>query len=266
MANKIHLLVIDPQFDFCDPTGALYVRGAEQDMERLARMVRRLVDKIDDIHVTLDSHHYVDIAHPIFWVDSKGNHPDPFTIISKGDLLNGRWTTTIPGVRQRAFDYVTQLDAGKRYPLCIWPPHCIIGTKGYQIMPCFADALGEWCNKRVKVAAYITKGSNPFTEHYSAVKAEVPDSADPTTMVNTDFINTLQQADTILISGVALSHCVANSIRDVAREFGDENVKKFVLLRDTCSNVGTFESLGDAFITEMRAKGMCVMNSTEFLA
>ena len=55
MSKRVELLIIDPQIDFCDPArGALYVPGAEHDMRRLAQMVVRLKDKIDDIHVTLD--------------------------------------------------------------------------------------------------------------------------------------------------------------------------------------------------------------------
>ena len=74
MTTKVELLIIDPQVDFCDPkVGALYVPGAEHDMNRLAAMIRRLNNKIDDIHVTLDSHHLIHIAHPIFWKDS-GDH------------------------------------------------------------------------------------------------------------------------------------------------------------------------------------------------
>ncbi len=67
----LRLLIIDPQNDFCDKRGSLFVPGADKDMVHLARMIKRLKDKISDIHVTLDTHHYVDIAHPGFWVDSK---------------------------------------------------------------------------------------------------------------------------------------------------------------------------------------------------
>ena len=80
---KIHLLIIDPQSDFCSPNGALFVPGADQDMLRLSKMVDRISGKIDEIHVTMDSHHEVDIAHPIFWINSKGEHPDPYQIISE---------------------------------------------------------------------------------------------------------------------------------------------------------------------------------------
>lgn len=31
---KVHLLVIDPQKDFCNPNGSLFVTGADKDMDR----------------------------------------------------------------------------------------------------------------------------------------------------------------------------------------------------------------------------------------
>ena len=82
------LLIIDPQIDFCDPKGALFVTGADRDVTRLAAMVRRLAPKLDNIHVTLDSHHFVDIAHPIFWKDGSGSAPTPFIIITAARRRN----------------------------------------------------------------------------------------------------------------------------------------------------------------------------------
>ena len=77
---NVHCLIIDPQNDFCDPEkGSLYVPGADEDMMRLAKMVDRLRDKLTDIHVTLDSHHTVDIAHPVFWIDGSGPASAPST-------------------------------------------------------------------------------------------------------------------------------------------------------------------------------------------
>src|SRR5438046_3002294 len=94
---SVELLIIDPQIDFCDPHhGALYVGGAEHDMGRLARMIETFGPRLDAIHVTLDTHHYVDIAHPIFWQNKTGQHPDPFTIITASDVFSGRWTATQP--------------------------------------------------------------------------------------------------------------------------------------------------------------------------
>jgi|GEM_PF-6949980 len=42
----------------------------------------------------------------------------------------------------------------------------------------------------------------PWTEHYSAVLAEVPDDEDPDTQLNQALIDRLDTADTILIAGV----------------------------------------------------------------
>ena len=120
--KKIHLLIIDPQNDFCDPqNGTLYVPGAEQDMLRLATMIDRLRDKLVDIHVTLDSHHMVDIAHPIFWRNSEGENPAPFRQITAADVLAGTWTTTLPSARPRVLQYLQDLESNGRYPHVIWP-------------------------------------------------------------------------------------------------------------------------------------------------
>lgn len=86
---KIHLVVIDPQNDFSTPQGSLFVQGADQDMSRLALMVKRLGKKLDDIHITMDSHRKVDISHPMWWKDSAGKHPSPFTMITADDVDAG---------------------------------------------------------------------------------------------------------------------------------------------------------------------------------
>ena len=266
MGLKADLLIIDPQVDFCEPTGSLYVPGAEQDCKRLATMISRISKKINDIHITLDSHNFFDIAHPIYWISPKGNHPTPFTIITVDDVVKGVWKPINPQLTKWSLFYVQQLQANGRYPLCIWPPHCLIGSPGYCIQSEVFAALQAWEIDNVASVDKVTKGSNYKTEHYSAIQADVPDPEDPSTLPNMKFINTLQEVDLIGISGEALSHCVANSVRDVANQFGDENIKKLVLLIDTCSNVGTYEQLGEDFVKELSAKGMQVMKSTEFLA
>jgi len=262
---NIHLLTIDPQNDFCDPNGSLFVPGADEDMKRLAAMITRVGSKLNDIHVTLDSHRIVDVAHPVFWKNSEGNHPGPFTIISAGDVKNGTWQTTNPGFASRGLDYVNQLEANGRYPLCIWPEHCIIGSWGHGIYPEISTVLQAWERDRFAIVDYVTKGSNLFTEHYSALQADVPDPGDHTTMLNTRLIDILEKTDLVAITGQALSHCVANTVRDIIDNFGTDSVKKLVLLEDTTSNVPGFESLGEDFVKFAVSKGMQVSKSTEFL-
>ncbi len=267
MSMNIQLLVIDPQNDFCDPKhGSLHVPGAEADMDRLAKMIERLDGKLSDIHVTLDSHRKVDISHPIWWKDSKGAHPAPFTVITAEDLRTGVWTTTMPGAYDRTLAYLEALDTGGRYPHVVWPYHCLIGDGGHNVWPTLSDAVHAW-EDRFAMADFVTKGSNPWTEHFSAVAAEVPDPTDPTTQVNAGLIRTLEDADVILLAGEALSHCLANTVRDIATHFADpKTIGKLVLLTDASSNVTGFEALGDQFVKDLTAKGMRTSTTTQFLA
>jgi len=262
---KVHLVIIDPQFDFCSPQGSLFVKGADADVKRLAAMIDRLGGKLDDIHVTLDSHHYIDIAHPSFWVDGNGKHPAPFTIISVLDVESGKYTTTNPAFLPRALEYVRALAKNGRYPLCIWPPHCLIGSTGYQVDGDLFQSLVKWEENCFAMVNYVTKGSNFWTEHYSAGMADVPDPTDPGTMLNTAFIGTLQESDIIALSGEARSHCLANTVTDIANNFWEDNIKKFVLLEDCTSDVGGFEYMGKEFVKAMMARGMKISNSKDFL-
>jgi len=261
---NLQFIIIDPQNDFSNKNGNLFVPKADQDSERLATMLKRHLSKIDDIHVTLDTHHWIDIAHPVFWVDSKGHHPAPFTTITEEDVLIGRWKTKHPGFQPRALDYVKALKVGGRYQLTIWPPHCLIGQSGHNVVTPIANILNEWENTFAMVD-FVTKGSNMWTEHYSAVQADVPDPEDPSTQLNIRLIETLESADLIAISGQALSHCVANTVRDIANNFGDENIHKMILIEDTTSPVPGFEPLAHQFLVEMTARGMKTVKSTEFL-
>jgi nicotinamidase/pyrazinamidase len=120
---RMDLIVIDPQMDFCVPdgtfpnikTGALLVDGAYDDMKRLAGFIRKNAHKLSDIHVTLDSHHLVDVAHPLFWKDTHGKHPSPFTVISASDIEKGVWTPSVPSLFKRMVEYAKTLESSGRY-------------------------------------------------------------------------------------------------------------------------------------------------------
>ena len=262
---NVQLLTIDPQNDFCDPSGSLFVSGADKDMERLAKMILRLENKLDDIHVTLDSHRTVQIFHPIFWKDANGKNPNPFTLISVDDVEKGRWVPTNPAFAKWCLHYVKELAKNKKYALCIWPEHCLIGSTGHLIYPVVFDALRNWEKKNFGNVNYVTKGSNPKTEHYGGLRAEIEDPADPTTMLNTAVIDVLKKADIVILSGEARSHCLATTVGQIADEFGDDNIKKLVLLEDTTSDVPGFEKNGIDFVDKMVKKGMQKVKSTEFL-
>lgn len=272
MKRHITLVIIDPQNDFCNPNGALYVQGAEKDMSRLAAMIRLHGKELDALRVTLDSHHLAHIAHPIMHEDANGNHPAPFTFISAQDYRDGKWRASNPGFQKRIQGYLNALETSGRYPFIIWNPHCLIGSEGHAVVPELRQAIREGYENYLKPVDWVTKGSFFFAEHYSAVQAEVQDPNDPSTQLNTRFIQALQQSDDILISGEALSHCVANTVRDIAANFGPDQVKKFVLLTDASSPVGDlpgstmFRDMADKFVQELTAMGMRTATTDTFFA
>jgi nicotinamidase-related amidase len=263
---KIDLLVIDPQNDFVLDGAPLHVPGAKDDMFRLAAFVKNNKGKISDIHVTLDSHHLLHIAHPLFWKNKDNQHPSPFTVISYKDVESGKWEAADPGLQEYVLEYTANLNKNGRYVLCIWPPHCLIGSSGHSVVSELFNAFKEW-EEQFDVVNFISKGSNIFTEHYSAIKADVPMQDDPSTQMNTRLIDALLKANKVLISGEASSHCVAFTARDIVEAFGDEKyLQKLVILEDTMSPVPGFENFQADFFKEMKAKNVEFSTTEKYFA
>jgi len=261
--KKVCLLIIDPQFDFCDPTGKLFVPGADLDMVRLGKFIEKNYMRLDDIQLTLDSHHRVHIAHAISWLDEHGKHPASYTVITAADVDAGKYKATYPAFQDKYVNYVHQLEANGRYVLCIWPEHCLIGSVGATIYNPIFEAVTIWEGQYAQ-AGKTTKGSNLFTEHYSAVKADVIDNTDVYTKLNTKLTGILKTYDDILVGGEASSHCVANTVRDICEDFSQDDIKKLVFLEDASSPVSGYEQLSKDFIKDMTAKGMRISSTKNY--
>lgn len=278
MKRQSHLLIIDPQNDFCDlpaeslPSGfapSLPVTGAHQDMLRVAQLIRDGGAGLTQISVTLDAHHHYDIAHPTFWRTGDGGAVAPFTQISAQQLREGAFVPAAAGALPRAQHYLDALESAGRYQLMVWPVHCEIGSWGQNIHGAVRAAYNAWEAAQLQVVAKLSKGSNPWTEHYSAVMAEVPDPQDPATQLNIPFLDSLVSADRIYICGEAGSHCVKASTEHIAdylqAQQGREALAKLVLLTDCMSPVTGFEAQQEAFIAAMLARGARLATSTEIL-
>jgi nicotinamidase-related amidase len=268
---SIHLLIVDPQNDFCDIdpdqwpphplrsgerlAPALPVTGADADMRRLAHWLQDNLDRISRIHVTLDSHQPFDIAHPTFWRNAEAAHPSAMSIIELKDVREGRWRTADPIRQATTLDYLQALEsAGKRH--MVWPEHCMVGTWGHNVHAHVADALATWSRQRQRDVDYVFKGLNPLTEHFSAFEAEVVDPADPDTQYNQKLHRALEAADILLVAGEALSNCVASSVRSLVARLLPAEIGRIVLLTDCMSSVPGLEALGRDFLTEMADKGV----------
>lgn len=278
MKRQLHLLIIDPQNDFCDlpadliPDGfapSLPVSGAHQDMLRVAGLIRDGGAGLTQISVTLDAHHRYDIAHPTFWRSGSGGPVSPFTQISAQQLREGAFVPAADGALPRAQAYLDALESAGRYQLMVWPVHCEIGSWGQNIHGAVRAAYNAWEVAQLQVVAKLSKGSNPWTEHYSAVMAEVPDPQDPATQLNIPFLDSLVPADRIYICGEAGSHCVKASTEHIAdylqAQQGRDALARLVLLTDCMSPVPGFEAQQEAFLAAMLARGARLATSTEIL-
>lgn len=231
--NKTALLVIDAQNDFHDITGAaLPVPGSVKDTERLNTFIRNI--NPGTIFASLDNHHPIDISHPLWWQDSKGNPVAPFTPISSVDVQNGKYNAVInPAL---SLKYIQDLETNKEFIHLIWPEHCLIGSTGAALLPSFFDTVREWAQRNKRWVNFITKGVNPYTEHFGIFRANVPRLDDPSTGVNQGIFQTLEQHDVIYLAGQARSHCVVNSMRQLL-QIAPQLAQKLVVLEDCMSDV-----------------------------
>lgn len=279
-AGRSVLLLIDPQNDFCDlpaaasgsgtGTPALPVAGADADMRRVADLIERGRAGLDDIVITLDSHHRVDIAHPTFWRTGDGGAVAPFTAITAAQVRAAAYVPADATVLPRVLAYLDALEAQGRYSLMVWPVHCEIGSWGHNVHSAVRAAYNQWEDRRLRQVLKVTKGDNPWTEHYSALQAEVPDADDAATWLNRSLLARLDAFDTIWIAGEASSHCVKATVEHLADHLPSllpsGHLSKLVLLTDGMSPVGGFEAQAADFIARMRQRGARTATCAQALA
>jgi len=276
--QRIHLVIIDPQNDFCDlpaedcpviggvrQVPALPVAGAHADLLRVAELIRAGGAGLSDISVTLDAHQRVDIAHPTFWRQGDGAAVGAFTQIRAVDVRNGRFLPRRMEALPRVLAYLDALEAAGRYVHMVWPVHCEIGTWGHSVHAAVRAAYNAWEEANAAVVHKVFKGSNPWTEHFSAIQAEVPDADDADTQLNAGFLARLATADVVLFAGEAGSHCVRATVEHVLENWPAGELGRLVLLTDCISAVGGFEAQYADFLEAMRQLGLGLSSAADIL-
>lgn len=288
------LLLIDIQKDF-HPGGSLAIPTATEDAERTAAFIRKHCSSIRRIVMTMDSHHKLHIAHPCFWTDREGNHPNPFTLITMDDVQTGKWIPRsdlkhpvqkplvddevlaqggkLPvnlyksdgelDIVQYCIEYTRRLEARGRFQLCIWPEHCLIGTGGHNVVSLVMEAVQEWSNKTGGSVEWVDKGQNLLTEMYSALCAEVP-LDDKSSFDQGLFESFHRRSERLVMCGQAMSHCVNYTVRDIAEHWDKDKMDRLVILKDCASSVPGFEEAGDKFLSDMKDAGLTIETSETY--
>ena len=268
-SQHVQLVLIDLQVDFCHKQGNLFVPGSLGDVERVCHFIAKHAGSISQITSTLDSHLPFQIFHPPWWIDAEGNHPAPFTLIEHQDILDGTWKPVI--APEYSAEYARQLEENARKVLTIWPFHVLIGSPGNMLDPMLWSMVTWHALARRTQPVWITKGTLPQTEHYSAIQPEIPIPGHPSMGKAHGFLQSLERSDIILIAGEAESHCVLATLHDIVAHFADQpnKLNQIYVLQDCMSPVlhpdVDFHAIALAQFEIYAKQGVNFVNSTDDL-
>jgi len=267
-AEKIAVILVDCQHDFVDPTGTLYVPGAQEDMGRFLSWFYANAARITTIYASLDTHLPFQIFYSSWWKDPQtGAHPEPFTVITADDITNEKWVPIFEA--DWSVHYVQQLQQQAKKELMIWPYHTMEGTLGHMLVAPISEAIAWHSAARNTQPIYLEKGRTTRTEFYGIFGAEIPDPANTQSQLNVPLLNTIMGHDKVYIAGEAKSHCVLETERQLVNHVSDqpELLKKLYFLKDCTSSVQhpviDFDELAEAELAEMARRGAHVVLSSE---
>lgn len=295
---RISLIIVDAQNTFCIPGFELFVggrsgRGAVDDNRRLCEFMYRSLGRITEVAPTMDTHQAMQIFHGIFFINERGEHPAPYTLISVEDVEAGRWRfnkelshSLMYGedyMERHILHYTRELKKSGKYDLTIWPYHAMLGGIGHALASSVEEAVFFHSIARFSQPDIHVKGDHPLTEHYSVLGPEVstgPDGKPLTLRTESLFqkpaaseaiYGKLTEFDAVIIAGQAKSHCVAWTIADLLEKVraGDERfVEKIYLLEDCTSSVVVpgvidYTEEADKAFEKFSAAGMNVVRSTD---
>jgi nicotinamidase/pyrazinamidase len=265
--TRIALLLVDEQIDFVHPNGSLSVPGALEDTRRVVEWLYRHIEHVTTIAASLDSHIPIQIFFPTWWVNDKGQHPSPFTVITSHEVSSSIWRPLYE--EQWSVDYVRQLESHAKKQLMIWPYHVLIGTPGHNLTPVLYEAIAYHTAARQSQPQFLTKGTIPKTEHYSILEPEVKVIGEPLGELNIGFLSMLASHDLVYIAGQAKSHCVLETVSSIMRYFANEpaTIAKFRILMDCTSSVAhpeiDFDKLANEAFNGFATQGLKLVTSAE---
>lgn len=265
--NRIILVIVDNQVDFVHSDGTLSVPGALDDVRRLIGWIYGNAGELTAIAASLDSHLPMQVFYPPWWENAKGEHPNPFTLVTLEDIQKGRWRAVIDPVW--SLNYVEELEKRGRQKLMIWPYHTMIGTPGHALVPPLFETIAFHSTARSVQPIFLTKGTIPQVEHYGIWEPEVPYPKHPQGGTNTAMLDLLARYDLIYFAGEAKSHCVLNTMRQTLEYFANqpEIIAKIRFLTDCTSSVEhpdiDFEAIAEAELIEMEKQGVVMVKSTD---
>lgn len=197
--EKTGVIVVDLQGDFTElNSGALAVAGTDaQYIADVRKATRRFVEQGLPVYYTQDWH---PADHVSFYTNNAGT--EPLAVIE----INGR-------------------------PQVMWPPHCVQGTSGAEILITVKDPTRT-----------VRKGTNPHLDSYSGFADDGGHKTKLATLLQKDGIEKL------IIYGLATDYCIKATVLDAL-----ESGFQVELIFDLCRGVSP-DTTEDA-VREMQTQG-----------
>lgn len=195
-SKRNFLVLVDCQYDFCNPQGSLYVQGATDDMNRLSNLILKKAHSFSKIFVGLDYHPIGHCSFHSSWKDKQGATPAPYSHISTFDYRHVVYKPIVGSVTDEAF-VDNEFD--------IWPEHCVAHSIGATLDKTISEALSYYLLRSEKsgFVEYYTKGESVMNEEYGNIElARAVSSQSHSDMA-------------IYVAGEALDFCVYNTLKQI---------------------------------------------------
>lgn len=180
---KDYLFIIDPQVDFIGG-GSLEVKGGTKALDKILGILDEPWEKI---YVTLDSHNPSNLGF-------KTNYVDGYFIKSGEPIPQD--AKLIDPILREATGY---------YKVTAWPPHCVIGTKGWQIYEPLQKKLLSLGDK----VQYLMKGQDDTKDSYSVFTDK--------SVMDLKGFDMLYPENVIYYTGLAEDFCVLETIKGMQK-------------------------------------------------
>jgi len=204
------LLIIDPNNDFADSRGGLYVPHADKSIEAIAQYIAE--NDPEAIAISLDTHRRYHVGHCAYW---QGEGVKPFANVHAKDVERGAIIPTF-APKEQVLTYLRAMESqGKAHTL--WPEHCLVGSWGWALPDVLVQAINAWdeLHHGQRSLHVYPKGEYADAEMFSIfsyVSEPTPNEQ------GKQVLDQLAQYDEVVVCGFAKDYCVAESVKDLRND------------------------------------------------
>lgn len=254
------MVAIDAEIGFTLQGHPLQVQGAICDVQRAIEVIYLRPDLIDEVFFTLDQHFSVSIFFPWWWINDKGQHPEPFTAITSADIISGKWR---PIIMQEWSTYLVR----KLGKIDVWDEHCEIGTEQARLVPALEEAIIWHMVARDTKPIMMLKGDVLESEFFGVFAPDIQIPGHPRGGQMREALNLLGRYRRTFWWGEAGNICLQASVRQFMQHYeGRRSVLEgLYFITDCTSLINPKMDEYEAFLEEIRSVGGHVLTSQEVL-